>query len=61
MPKNHRGKTMIKKFKLLAIRSLRRSIKKHGKAKTREIIKIWKPENPNFLDAWEEAIKEVLK
>ncbi len=52
---------MIKKFKLLAIRSLRRSLKKNGKAKTREIIKIWKPENPNFLDAWEEAIKEVMR
>tara|TARA_R110000787_G_scaffold147555_2_gene261343 strand:+ start:8402 stop:8581 length:180 start_codon:yes stop_codon:yes gene_type:complete len=57
----NKGKTMIKTFKLLAIRSLRRSLKKHGKAKTREIVKIWKPENPDFLDAWEEALKEVLK
>tara|TARA_R110002110_G_scaffold332075_2_gene543109 strand:- start:3981 stop:4139 length:159 start_codon:yes stop_codon:yes gene_type:complete len=52
---------MIKTFKRLAIRSLRKSIKKNGKAKTRAIIKIWKPDNPSFLDAWEEAIKEVMK
>ncbi len=50
-----------KLFKRLAIRSLTRSIKKNGKAKTRQWASDWNPENKAFLSVWEEAKKEVLK
>lgn len=48
-------------FKRLAIRSLIRSVKKNGRAYTREWANTWNPENQDFQGVWEEAKTEVLK
>ena len=50
-----------KLFKRLAMRSLIRSVKKNGRAITRQWAAAWKPNNPEFIEMWEEAKKEVLK
>lgn len=50
-----------KLFKRLAIRSLIRSVKKNGKVMTRKWAESWNPQNPKFLEMWEEAKLEVLK
>ena len=50
-----------KLFKRLAMRSLIRSVKKNGRAITRKWAADWKPQNPEFLEMWEEAKAEVLK
>lgn len=53
--------TNITTFKKMAVRALKRSIQKNGKAKTKLLALRWNPENPKFLAAWEEAKREVLR